>query len=331
MKFHNFLSIVSIALIVYVLTGCEKEITVDLPTIPRQIVVEGSIEQNQPPIVLLSWSQGYFDPIDLAALASNFIRDARVYVSNGNVEVELDEICTSNLPEELLPLVSELTGLNAEQLAAIDLCIYTSFNQAIWGESNRSYALRVEYEDKILTSLTKINTPIALDSVWFDIPGNPAPDDSLGFAYARLTDPDTLGNAYRWFARRINRYPSWSQNAGEVKDQQFIAPLGSASDDAFFNGLNFEFAYFRGAPANSSKEDDRNEERGFFKVGDTIAIRGTVIDRAALRYIVTFEDQVASSGSPFASPANIPTNINGGLGAWIGYGAIYDTIICVQP
>lgn len=316
---------------VYILTGCEKEITVDLPTAPRQIVVEGSIEQDQPPVVLLSWSQGYFDPIDLTSLSSNFIRGASVFVSNGSIEVELDEICTASLPEELLPLIAELTGLSEEELIAIDLCIYSTFNQAIWGEVNRSYSLRVEYEDAVLTSETKINTPIELDSVWFRIPGNPSPDDSLGFAYARLTDPDTLGNAYRWFARRVNRYPSWSAHAGEVKDPQFIAPLGSASDDAFFNGLNFEFAYFRGAPANSTKEDDLNDERGFFKVGDTVAIRGTVIDRAALRFIIAFEDQAASSGSPFASPANIPSNINGGLGAWIGYGAIYDTIICVHP
>ncbi len=311
------------------LLGCEKEITVDLPTAESRIVVEGTIEQGQPPLVFLTRSQGYFEPTNLNDLENLIVTGAEVYVSNNGNEVQLTEICSSDVPEDLIPLVTELTGFSAEQLAAFNICLYTSFDQSIWGEANQIYDLRIESGGETLTSRTKINTPLELDSVWFEIPGDGSINDSLGFAYAILSDPDTLGNAYRWFARRVNTYPSWSENAGEVKDPTYIAPLGSATDDAFFNGLSFEFAYFRGAAPNSFKEDDRNEEAGFYKVGDTIAIRGTVIDLGAFRYISSFEDQAASQGSPFASPANIQTNIDGGLGAWIGYGASYDTIICV--
>ncbi len=331
MKRYTRHSYILALLIGVIIAGCEKKITVDLPTAEPQLVVEGSIEQGAPPIVILSQTQGYFDPIDLNTFTSLFITGATVTVSNGTQEVVLDEICSASVPEDLLPLVAELTGLTPAQLALFDLCIYTSFNPAIWGEVNRTYDLRVEYEEKVLTSRTKINTPIALDSVWFAIPGTDPNNDSLGFSYAVLTDPDTLGNAYRWFARRINKYPSWSAHAGEVKDPRYIAPLGSATDDIFFNGLTFEFAFFRGLLPNSNKEDDRNEERGFYKVGDTIAVRATVIDRGALNYITSFEDQAASGGSPFAAPANIQSNITGGLGAWIGYGAVYDTIYCVIP
>lgn len=320
-----------VTLLAVSLVSCEKKITVDLPQGPRRIVVEGSIEQGMPPIVLLSWTQGYFDPIDLNAFQSLFITGATVTVSNGQNEVVLDEICSGSVPPELLPLVVELTGLSAQQLAAFNLCIYTTFNTAIWGEANRTYDLRVEHEGHVVTSSTKINTPLPLDSLWFAIPGTDPGNDSLGFTYAMLTDPDTLGNAYRWFARRVNRYPQWSPNAGEVKDPRYIAPLGSATDDAFFNGLTFEFAFFRGLLPNSMKQDDLNEERGFYKVGDTIAVRATVIDRGALAYINSFEDQAGSSGTPFASPANILTNVQGGLGGWIGYGAVYDTIYCVLP
>ncbi|MDG1262046.1 MAG: DUF4249 family protein [Flavobacteriales bacterium] len=311
------------------LVGCEKEITVDLPTVPSQIVVEGTIEQGQPPVVLLTKSQGYFEPTNLNALEELVVRGASVYVTNNGNEVQLTEVCSSDLPPELLPLVVELTGFSAEQLQAFDLCLYTTFDESIWGEVNQIYELRIESGDEVLTSQTKINTPIALDSVWFERPGSPSPEDSLGFLYAILTDPDTTGNAYRWFARRVNTYPSWSPNAGEIKDASYIAPLGSANDDAFFNGLSFEFGYFRQPAPNSIKEDDTNEEAGFYKVGDTVAVRGTVIDLGAYQYISSFEDQAASQGSPFASPANIRSNINGGLGAWIGYGATYDTIICV--
>ena len=59
---------------------------------------------------------------------------------------------------------------------------------------------------------------------------------SLGLMYAQFTDPDTVGNAYRWFAKRINTRRIGSL-AGEVKDS-VCSSLGSAIDDAFFNGLN---------------------------------------------------------------------------------------------
>ncbi|WP_306643624.1 DUF4249 family protein [Sanyastnella coralliicola] len=326
----NILVLFSLATLFF-LASCEKEIEVDLPAATPRMVVEGSIEQGQPPIVFLTMSQAYFDPIDLNAYQELIVRDADVYVTSNGNQVQLDLICSSDVPEELLPAVSELTGFTEEELALIDICLYTTFDESIWGVPGNTYDLRIERGEDLLTSRTKINTPIALDSAWFRIPGNPDPDDSLGFAFAILTDPDTLGNAYRWFARRVNTYPAWSENAGEVKDANYIAPLGSATDDAFFNGLSFEFGYFRGTAPGSNKEDDFNAEAGYFKVGDTIAIRGTVIDRGAFDYIISFEDQVATQGSPFASPANIRTNIEGGLGAWIGYGASYDTIICAAP
>ncbi len=313
------------------LHSCEKEITVDLPTVASQIVVEGSIEQGRPPLVLLTRSQGYFEEVSLSALEELIVKGAAVYVSNGETEVQLDEICASNIPDDLLPLLTEATGFSPEALALIDICVYTSLNPIIWGEVDTRYDLRVEADGEVLTSTTKINKLVELDSVWFSIPGDAQSDDSLGFANAILTDPDTLGNAYRWFARRINRYPAWSEHAGEVKDPSFIAPFGSAIDDAFFNGLTFEFVSLRGVLPNSTKEDDTNSEFGFYKVGDTVVVRGCVIDRGALAYISSFEDQVASQGSPFASPANIESNITGGLGAWIGYGASYDTIICTAP
>ena len=41
------------------------------------------------------------------------------------------------------------------------------------------------------------------------------------------------------------------------------------------------------------------------------------------------EDQAFSAGSPFASPGNLPGNIDGGaIGIWAGYGIYYDTVIC---
>ena len=151
--------------------GCEKEITVDLPEAGGQVVVEGTIEQGQPPIIFLTRSHGYFEPIDLNGLASLIIRDGIVTVGNGVSTVELTEICASELTEEQLPLVAELTGFTPEELSQADICVYSTFDQSVWGEPNTIYDLRVEIEDEVVTSRTKINTPIPLDSLWFEIPG----------------------------------------------------------------------------------------------------------------------------------------------------------------
>jgi hypothetical protein len=313
-------------LIASVWVGCEKEITIDLPDSEPKIVVQGSIEQGQPPIVLLSESQGYFDATDLTSLEDYYLKGAVVTVSNGDVEIVLDEICTADIPEELLPLVASLTGFDPEILAFLDICAYTTPDESIWGEVGKIYDLQVEHDSRLATSRTKINELVYLDSTWFKLSGS---SDSLGFAWGNLTDPDTIGNAYRWFAQRINSYPEWSENAGEQKDGGYIAPLGSAFDDEFFNGLSFEFPYYRGTTLNSGKEDDLNEEAFFFKVGDTIAVKSTVIDRGSFLFIDSYETQVSNQGSPFAVPTNVRTNIEGGLGGWIGYGTSYDTIVCV--
>jgi len=326
MKTSYFRGISAAGALLFFLPGCEKEITVDLPVGEPQIVVEGSIEVGSPPFVMLSRTQGYFEPTDINSILNNFISGANVTVSNGTITDTLIEICSSQIPEEFLPIVTDLTGLSPELLQEFNVCAYTSFNPAIFGEENKTYDLRVEVENKVLTARTKINYIIPLNEVYFKKVGD---TDSLGFAYGLLTDPDTLGNAYRWFAKRINKYPAWSQHAGQQKDATYIAPLGSTYDDRFFNGLTFEFAYYRGVAIGSDKEDDLNEERAFFKVGDTIAVRGCVIDRGVYAFVTSLEDQVSNAGSPFATPVNLKSNIDGGLGIWAGYAAVYDTIICL--
>lgn len=321
----SFLSFVIVALgCLLSLSSCEKEIDVELPDVENRIVVDGQIENGKAPIVLLTRSQDYFEPTDLTTLEGIFINDATVTVTYNGQSEQLVEVCSSSLPPDLLSQLSQQTGFSEEALQSIDICGYTSFT--LTGTPNTVYDLKIEAGEEVLTSSTKINSLVELDSLWFEIS---AEADSLGFIWAELTDPDTLGNSYRWFAKRINHYPAWSENAGEQKDANFIAPIGSAYDDQFFNGLSFEFAYYRGTAPNSNKEDDLNDERGYFKEGDTVAVRGCHIDRGVFRFVQSFETNVSQAGSPFASPANVESNIDGGLGVWAGYGAVYDTVVCV--
>jgi len=311
------------------LVGCEKEITVDLPEAENKMVVEGTIFPGDFPLVLLSYTQGYFDPTDITSLQNIFVHNADATIYNNGQAYPLIEICSSDLSAEELELASAALGVSVESLQSLDLCIYTSFE--LTGNPGEVYSIEIHKDNYHITGSTRIPELVYLDTVYFDII-NPEIQDTLGILYGQLTDPDTTGNAYRWFAKRISHYPSNTPDLslrGQQKDRAYIAPFGSVYDDTFFNGLSFEFAYPRGIESNSTKFDDENDERAYFKVGDTVAIRGCTIDRAAFKFIRSLEAQISNQGSPFAIPFNLESNLQGGIGAFIGYGAVYDTVVCV--
>lgn len=303
-------------------TACEKEITVDLPDTPQRVVVEGTIEPGRPPVVILTRTQGYFEPTTAASLAQIFVNNATVTVDNGDGPVQLDAICTGSLTPEQLALFSELSGLDPALLAAVNICAYST--AAMVGEVGRTYALRVEVDGEVLTSTTTIPQPVPMDSVWFRLALQRPGDDSLGYAWIRLSDPDTVGNHYRWMARRINQRPG-----GGPKDPTFISPLGSTFDDKYINGLTIDLDFIRGRQMYSDLPEDTNEEQGYFKVGDTVAVKLVSLGYNEYQFYRTYDDNVSSTGDMFGTPANVRTNIQGGLGIWAGWGVAADTLICL--
>ena len=324
-SFSIILFICSMLVISCALSSCEKELELIVPPAENNYVIEGNIEIGQPAFVLISQTRDYNQSINAESFNDFYLGGAQVSITNGTVTENLDEICTGDLPIELLIQVAEVTGLSPILLSSSSICGYIDLDGSMLGAENNSYDLEVIIDDNLITASTTIPYIVELDSLWFGLAGET--NDSLGFAYARLTDPDTTGNAYRWFAKRINSYQDWADYAGQQKDLQYIAPLGSSYDDSFFNGLTFDFAYYRGSLLGSPKADDQNEERGFFKLGDTIAVKGAAVDRNTYEYIVTFEAEAGSAGNPFTIPTPIASNINGGLGIWAGYASILDTII----
>ena len=307
------------------ITSCEKEISVDLPETPSKVVVEGTIETGQPPIVLLSRTQSYFEPTSIAGLTDLYITDGVVIVSDGFVTDTLDKVCSGQLTEEQLIAASEATGISIDLLRQINICAWTDLGGTFFGVEGRTYHLEVQADGKTVTSDTKVPFGVALDSLWFKLAEQRPNDDTLGYLWATLSDPDSAGNAYRWLAKRIN-----AGDDGDAKDGNFVAPLFSAFEDRYANGLTFDFAYNRGAVAYSEADDDNNEEVGYFKVGDTVVVKLASIGLREYRFYDSFSTNVTSQGDLFSNPTNVVSNVNGGLGIWVGYGSRLDTVIC-QP
>ncbi len=302
--------------ILMILSSCEKEITVDLPPYQKKLVVEGNIEPGMPPIILLSRSSGYFDATDLNAYLNSFVNGAQIYMDTPLGRDTLVEICTSSLPPEILPLVEQFTGIPAADLAALNICLYTTLDTAYWGKVGHYYNLTIISEGETVTASTTIQQPVPLDSTYFKLEPNTG---NYGFMWATITEPAGRGNAYRWFARRLNLSAD-----GAPKDPTFSPPFGSSFNDEFIESLTFDFAYTR--PRGGT--DEGNDREDYYTYGDTVVIKFTAIPFEAYEFLSAVENQQGSQGSPFASPSSIPSNINGGLGLWVGYSPAYDTVIC---
>lgn len=313
MKKNNILLIVLFSI---VLLSCEKDIDIELPEADRKFVVEGSIEPGQPPFILLTKTEGYFDPIDLNSLQNAFVHDATVFVNNGTNNIQLTEICTNQLPDSLLPTVAELIGVSLVNLKSFGFCLYTTLDPLIFGEIGKTYSLSIQAEGENITSTTTIPIPVPMDYYYYkDQPGY----SDYGYMWFKLNDPPTLGTAYRIYTQR------------KGIDSRFI-PTGGGSvfDDHFFNGLNFEAFIWRGHEVNSTEEEDLAETAEYFHQGDTIIIKFCTIDQPHFLFWESFEIAAFNNGNPFAAPATIKTNIEGGLGIWGGYGVTYDTLIAVD-
>ncbi|MFT4662134.1 MAG: hypothetical protein ACI9AT_000563 [Ulvibacter sp.] len=301
----------------FLVYSCTKEVTLEFPESEQKIVVDGTIEPGSPPFIFLTQSNSFNVGVDPSTLGELLLNGANVIINDGASDFQLQEICVSDLDSIQLSMLSVSIGISAQQLANINYCIYTNFS--LIGEVGKTYNLTVEYQNTTLTSATSILTPVTIDSLWFQKNAS----DSLGLIHGILSDPPGEYNAYRWFAQRI----SLDTITNEPEDPFFIAPLGSAFDDQFFEGLTFEFFAARGSEFNSDAEEDNNSEAGLFKSGDTVVVKFCSITEDSYRFYFTLEDQILNNGSPFATPGNIPSNINGGLGIWTGYSPYIDTLI----
>ena len=100
------------------------------------------------------------------------------------------------------------------------------------------------------------------------------------------------------------------------------------AQSGFYNGLTFEFSVEN--PMSFRDSTIENQYKGYYKLGDTIVVKFSKLGKKEYQFFEKKYNQIYSGGNPFATPTNIPTNIEGGaLGIWAGFSPWYDTLICV--
>lgn len=277
------------------LTACEKTVDFKLDDVTAKLVVEATIENGQAPLVYLSRSQAYFSDIDLTTLTNSFVRNADVYVSNGQL--------THKLKEYAIPLGGNYFFYYYSNDPADPSTSFT-------GELNKQYTLRIVAEGQEYTASTRIpSITRRIDSLyWKQAPANNPPEKvSL---MIKATDPPGLGDYIRYFTK---------QNS-----DPFYPGLNSVFDDQVIDGSTYDIQVERGVDRNS----DYPEGYSFFDKGDTIMLKLSNIDKATYDFWRTMEFTYVSVGNPFSSPTRVQGNIsNGALGYFGGYASQYRTII----
>ncbi|HUS03889.1 MAG TPA: DUF4249 family protein [Chitinophagaceae bacterium] len=289
MRFLGFL------IIIFFLVSCEKNINFDLHDTPDVLVVDASIENSQPPIVVLTKSMDYFGKISPDILANSFVHNADVRISNG--------ILTHKLKEYFI----DSTGGYKIWFYSIDT---TNLVTAFTGQFNTAYSLKINADGKEYTATTTIPTLAKKpDTLWWK-PAPFAKDSNKVIVITKASDPPGLGNYIRYYTKK---------NSGS-----FLAGESSVYDDQFVDGTTYELPVDPGIDRNNKVKFDDN----YFKRGDTVTIKLCNIDKVTYKFWSTMEFSYGSIGNPFSSPNKVIGNIsNGALGAFCGYAAFYKTLI----
>ncbi|MCH2223290.1 MAG: DUF4249 domain-containing protein [Crocinitomicaceae bacterium] len=318
MRYTFYSTLFLMTIIAVSIFGCTKEVTIDIPGYEEQLVIDGRIETGQPPIIFISKSSEVYAPTNVDAFLNGFVSGALVSVSNDITTIQLDEICSDNLPAGSEDQIAALLGIPVDQLSNYNLCAYTSLNPAIWGEVGKTYDLTVTLDGQSYTAQTSIVQPTMLDSLYWKPEGN----SSYGFSWCTLSDSPNQFDAYKWEIKRINTNAN-----GEPTDANFTAPDNPVFDDQFFDGLTFDFFYDNPHGGGPGVPDQYSWH---YFYGDSVVIKLSKMDEQTYEFMEKKYTQLATAGNPFATPTNIPTNLSGGaLGVWAGYSPSFDTLWCV--
>ncbi|MCU0374642.1 MAG: DUF4249 domain-containing protein [Chitinophagaceae bacterium] len=277
--------------------ACEKVIDLVPQSQEPKIVVDGSIETGQPPVVFATKSLDFFKTLTPDLLSTIFARNARITVNDGAQTVTLREYAIpSGIAGRFVFVYSTDTSLPAAQMT---------------GVAGRRYTLSINFEGENYTAVTTIPLPEKkFDSLWWQ-PAPRNPDTNRVNVFARIADPPGLGNYIRYFTSR--------------NDSAFLPGINSVFDDNIVDGITYNIQVFRGQSRNA--ELDVNEF-GFFRRGDRVKVKLTNIDKATYDFWRTWEQNQQNTGNPFGVPIKVLSNIsNNALGIWAGYAAQVDSLV----
>lgn len=259
--------------------SCEQLVP---PSEPK-LVVEGWIQNGGHPIVLLSESL----PVELGKeitandMISSLAKWAKVTVNDGAKTVTL----TGMVDENYFPP-------------------YVFSTNAITGEVGKSYSLRIEYKDYVVTGETTIPEPVPLDTVYVA-----SVQDSLCYVKCGFTDPPQKGNNYKFMTRTPG------------VDSRYHSSALAQLDDSQLDGYSEVFLY-------STLRLMSVVAMPNLRLGEELWVKLCTLDQKAYEYWRDFEVMLYATTFNMDFGVDNKGNVQGGLGYWVGYGV--DKEVCIK-
>lgn len=280
----------------FIFSSCEKSISFTPDNVDELVVVEATIEDGQPPVVILSKSLNYFSEITPELLAGSFINNAEIDVSNGVLTHRLKEY-SFNTPDGFTLYYYSIDS--------------ASPGTAFAGQLATNYSLRINTGGKEYTATTTIPALTkTIDSLWWQKSTN-NPDTTQVLLMGRASDPPGFGNYIRYFT--------------STNDEAFYPGLNSVFDDQIVDGKTYSVQVEKGVNRNEEIDFDTYS---YFTRGDSVTVKFTNIDKATFDFWRTMEYSYSSIGNPFSSPTKVISNIKGGaLGYFGGYATQYISLV----
>lgn len=295
-----------ILLIICVLQhGCQKEIELNLPEYQSKLVVEGTIENGFPAMVMLSRSIPYFSEVNLNTLMNEVLvngTQARVFITSETGESE--ELTWTLTPEA--PYYVAFVGKN------------------VIGKEQTHYTLTVEYDGQTYTAETYVPKTFDLDSIGFNHDMEMFAD-TMASIRVLFSDPADEVNYYAFFCK---------VKCPKMQDRFWVCNLPVAFDDRPINGqtVNYEVARYGYSTlmlGMMSEEDRKAFARMTFRPGDTVVVKHSQVDHHTYEYLISAGSEAAFGSSPFTNPLPSESNFNSEnvIGHWSGYASRFDTLV----
>ncbi len=177
--------------------------------------------------------------------------------------------------------------------------VYTTSNMK--GKTGGTYKLIVEYEDKYATAVTTIPPDPKIDTFRVE---RCAGSDTLYQITAAMTKSPAADRYYQFFTK-----------VGSAGRQFFASFMGNI-DESLCNNT-FDVPVYR-----SHNKLMNMDYTPYFGVNDTVAVKCCNMEKQKYDFWTRYIETEYLSGAAMLSVSNnLPSNINGGVGYWFGYGA----------
>lgn len=167
------------------------------------------------------------------------------------------------------------------------------FNLGLTGKLGHVYKLEIETDGKFIFAVTEIPELVPLDSLTSSFTVNPVNDKDTGyFMTIHFGEPVETGNNYRFLYKvgADSLFFGW----GAINEED-----GVFNDD-IINGVYRRFTF-----------GDR------FKFNDTVNFYLASINREGYNFWESYSE-ARNNGGPFATPVQLKSNVQGGIGSFTG-------------